>query len=310
MRILVTGSSGHLGRVLTRQLALLEQVELVTAIDLKEPGEPLPSKVQFARMDTRSPDLPRLMAGHNVVIHTAFTLLWPARMPAAFRDDINFTGLRNVACSAVACHVDKFIHASSTAAYDPKLLAGQTDVTEDFPIGKGDGLFYYANSKAMAERILQEILEPAHVRLTLLRPVSFVGPTSAQALTILRDTAASIPGLDPRIQFLQEDDVGAAFVQAVCTDMPGAYNVTPDDYIRSHEIWNAIGKKWVPTIPRPLMGRIVYFRWRYLGAMTHPHWLVARLADFTASNKKLRATGWKPRYGSAEALRTAVRKVS
>jgi hypothetical protein len=30
------------------------------------------------------------------------------------------------------------------------------------------------------------------------------------------------------------------------------------------------------------------------------------LMDFTGSNAKLKSTGWKPRYGSAEALRSAL----
>jgi hypothetical protein len=30
------------------------------------------------------------------------------------------------------------------------------------------------------------------------------------------------------------------------------------------------------------------------------------LVDFTGSNSRLKSTGWRPRYGSAEALRTAL----
>jgi len=304
MRIFLTGVSGHLGSVLARHLARVPEVEQVTGIDVAEPRQALPRNIKFVKMDVRSSDLAAVMSGHDTVIHTAFIVQWPAKIPARVRDDINLNGTRNVAMAAAANRVRRFIHASSTAAYDPKFLWGKTNVTEDFPIGTGQVRFYYSNSKALAERIVSEVLGGNDTLLTLMRPVSFVGPTSRQSLRTLDDTAVKLLGHNPRIQVCHEDDVAAAFMQAVCTEMNGAYNVAPDDYIRDHDLWKLMGKKWVPTVHWFMMAQYAYIRWQYFGSMTHPNWLGARMADFTASNAKLKATGWRPRYGSADALRT------
>ena len=134
MRILLTGVSGYLGSVLAQFLAKEPEIDGITGIDIAPPITPLPANVQFLKMDVRSPEVAKAMAGHEVVIHTAFIVLWFAKMLAAVRDDINFNGTRNVAQAALTNKVRSFIHASSVAAYDPDLTRGKTDVTEDCPI--------------------------------------------------------------------------------------------------------------------------------------------------------------------------------
>ncbi len=178
MRVFVTGVSGYLGGVLARRLAQAPDIKGITGIDTAMPPSALPGRIRFVRMDIRSPDLAAALAGHTVLVHTAFVVLWSSRMPRAVRDDINLNG---------------------------------------------------------------------------------------------------VTGCDPRLQFVHEDDVAAAFLQAVRLPMPGAYNVVADDWLR----------------------------WRWLGSPFHPSWLDAILLDFTASNGKLRSTGWRPRYRSKAALRAA-----
>lgn len=307
MRIFLTGSSGYLGSLLTERLAALPEVESITGIALSTPRAPLPPKVKFLQMDMRAPDLPAVMAGHDVVVHTACVVLWPAKMPVQERDDINLNGVRGVARAALANKVTRFIHASSMAAYDPLRVHGQTDVKEDFPLGKGDSQFYYWNAKAEAERILTEILGSS-TTLTFLRPIYIIGPRNQAVVKSYRENAVNFPGCNPRRQFIHEQDVAAAFVQAVQSDMPGAFNVVPDDTMRLGDVWKIVGKKFVPTIPLWLARWITGIRWRYLGSPVHPCWVEDMLVDFTGSNARLKSTGWKPRYGSVEALRSAVQK--
>ncbi|HZV82035.1 MAG TPA: NAD(P)-dependent oxidoreductase, partial [Geobacteraceae bacterium] len=141
MRLFLTGVSGYLGTVLATHLMSLPAVDTITGIDLVPPPIPLPATVRFIRMDTRSSELPALMAGHDAVIHTAFVVLWPARMPVTVRDDINLNGVRNVAQAAVAAHIPRFIQASSMAAYDPEQAPGREALTEAFPLSQGDSPF-------------------------------------------------------------------------------------------------------------------------------------------------------------------------
>jgi nucleoside-diphosphate-sugar epimerase len=306
IKVFITGAGGYLGSVLATQLAGIPEVDSVTGVvNNTLPPSPLPDKVNLIKMDIRSPELVDAMSGHDFVIHSAFIVQWLANMPAAVRDDINFNGTRNVAKAAIKNKVRSFIHASSVAAYDPIQAQGKENLGEDCLIGKGDSPMYYWNSKAHAERILSEIVTPSGIALTLFRISYIIGPCNYATVPGFRENAVLFPGHNPRAQFVHEDDVAQAFAQAIRTDMPGAFNVVPDDSIRLSEIYKIIGAKPM-TIPVWLARLIAFVRWRYLGSPTHPSWVQATLVDFSASNAKLKATGWTPHYKCAEAIRTAL----
>jgi nucleoside-diphosphate-sugar epimerase len=306
MRVFLTGASGYLGSLLAERIAQMPEVECVTGMASTAPTSPLPAKVKFVRMDIRSPGLAAAIAGHDVVVHTACVVLWSAKMPASERDDINLNGLRNVAQAALTRKVRRFIHTSSMAAYDPSLAQGKTGVAEDFALGKGDSPFYYWNAKALAERSLTELFTGSSTVLSMFRPIYIVGPRNRPTAQRYRKNAVRFPGQDPRRQFVHEEDVAAAFIQALRSDMPGAFNVVPDDFIRLSDVWKIVGAPLVMTAPPWLAHLVTWIKWRYFGSPIHSSWVADILVDFTGSNAKLRQTGWTPRYGSAEALRSAL----
>jgi len=306
MRVFLTGVSGYLGGVLAEHFSRVQEIEKITGIDVVPPKNPFPGKVEFIRMDVRSPEVSSIMAGHEAVVHTAFIVLWPAKMSAAERNDINLNGTRNVAEAAAANRVRRFVYSSSDAAYDQYLLRGQTNVSEDFPLGEGDSPSYYCNAKAAIERMLTERLVPAGISLTMFRPGYIIGPRNTATIESLRGNAVKLLGHNPRSQYVHEEDVASAFTQAVLTDMPGAFNLDPDDYLRLSDVQKIIGVKYAPTVPKWLARLAMYLSWRYFGSPTHPSWLDVMLVDFTLSNARLKGTGWKPKYDSAGALRSAL----
>lgn len=307
-RVFLTGASGYLGGVLVDRLAECAEVERITGIAVRPPARPWPAKARFVQMDVRSADVVRAMAGHDVVIHTAAVVLWPATMPASERDDINFNGTRNVAEAAIANGVERFIHASSMAAYNPLLARGKTAITEEFPLGDGHSPFYYWNSKALTERILTEKFGPTQIVLTLLRPIYIIGPR-CPTVGYYRKNAVRFLNQNPRRQFIHEDDVAEAFVQAMRMEMRGAFNVVPDDFVRLNDVWKMAGATFVPTLPLPIARWITALRWRFLRSPIHHSWVEDMLVDFTGSNARLISTGWKPRYKSADAFLSAIRGV-
>ena len=102
MKVFLTGADGYLGSLLAERFAEMPEVESITGIGLGTAPRGLPAKAKFLQLDMRSPELARVMAGHDVVVHTACIVLWPARMTAQERDDINLNGVRNVANAALA----------------------------------------------------------------------------------------------------------------------------------------------------------------------------------------------------------------
>ena len=307
MRVFLTGSTGYLGEVLAEHFSRAPEIDSITGIDLAPPRRPLPEKMRFMPMDVRSPEVSSAMRGHDVVVHTAFIVVWYAKMPAAERDDINFNGTRNVAEAAVTNKVRRFVYSSSVAAYDVNMARGGSAGTEDLPLGKGDSSSYYANSKAAAERILTEIIAPTGITLTILRPAFIVGPHNTATTQGLRELTFKPLGHDhARLQYVHEEDVASAFTQAVLTDMPGAYNVVPDDHLPLSEVQKIVGVKPVATLPVWLARLMMHLSWKYSGSQSHPSWLDMMLVDGTSSNAKLRATGWTPKYSTAETLKSAL----
>jgi nucleoside-diphosphate-sugar epimerase len=309
-RVFLTGITGYLGGVLAEHLSRLPEVTAITGIGPRPPRRPLPPKARFVPMDIRSPGVTGAMVGHDVVIHTAAVVLWRASMTAAERDDINLNGTRNVAQAALANRVPRFLHASSMAVYDPHLVRGRSGVTEEFQLGRDDSYYYYWSTKAAVERTVVEVLAKSGMLLTLLRPIYIIGPRCRVTVKGLRENAVNLLGHNPRRQFVHEDDVAAAFIQALRAEMPGPYNVVPDDFIRMSEVWRIVGARWVPTAPLWLARWITWIRWKHLGSPIHPSWVEDMLVDFTGSNARLKAAGWAPRHSSAEALRSALQDPS
>lgn len=307
IKVFITGAGGYLGSVLATQLASMPDIDSITGIvNNTMPRSPLPDKVNLVKMDIRSPEIADAMSGHDFVIHSAFIVQWSAKMPAAVRDDINFNGTRNVAQAAIKNKVRGFIHASSISAYDFIQAQGKENLSEECPLGKGDSPMYYLNSKAIAEKILSEVISPSGISLTFFRMSYIIGPCNYATVPAFRKNAVLFPGLNPRAQFVHENDVAQAFAQAIRVNMPGAFNVVTDDFIRYSDVYRIIGVKPI-TIPFWLARRVTYIRWRYFGSPTHPSWVQSALADFSFSNAKLKATGWIPHYNSIEAIRTALR---
>ena len=283
----------------------MPEVEHVTGIDIVEPARPLPPRTEFTLMDIRSDQLGRLVAQHDVVVHTAFVLTWLASMPRAERDDINERGIRNVARAVRDTGVGKLVHISSVAAYDITAVRGATRVTEDAPIGRGDTASYYLNGKALEERALNDVLRGSDVTVTLLRPTFVTGPLDPTTAPVFRAHAALPLGPEPTWQFVHEDDVAAAVELALRTDLPGAYNVVPDDSITARAALHLLGVKRVPRVPMPLAKAVTYIQWRWRGDRTHPSWLPVVNASVTFDNSRLKMAGWTPRYTPAGALRSA-----
>jgi UDP-glucose 4-epimerase len=308
MKVFITGVGGYLGSVLATRLSSMSEIDSITGtFNNSLPRSPLPDKVNLIKMDIRSPEIADAMSGHDFVINSACVVHWPAKMPAAVRDDINFNGTRNVAQAAVRNKVRGFIHASSISAYDYINAQGMENLSEECPLGKGDSPMYYLNSKAIAEKILTEVITPSGIPLTFFRMSFIIGPSNYVTIPAYRQNAVSFRGHNPRAQFVHENDVAQAFAQAIRFNLPGAFNVVSDDLIHQSDFYRIIGVKPI-TIPLWLARLVTYIRWRYFGSPTHPSWVLSSTIDYSVSNAKLRATGWLPHYNSPEAIRTALQE--
>jgi nucleoside-diphosphate-sugar epimerase len=169
MRILVTGSSGHLGEALTR--VLREQVghDVIGLDILASPHTTIQGSIAD-RACVRS-----CVAGVDAVVHTA-TLHKPhvASHPRADFVDTNITGTLNLLEEAVATGVSRFIFTSTTSTFGraltPDEQAPAAWITEDVaPVPRN----IYGTTKTAAEDLCELIARDHRLPCLILRTSRF-----------------------------------------------------------------------------------------------------------------------------------------
>jgi len=168
MKVLVTGSSGHLGEALIRTL----QARGDDAIGLDITSSPFTTHVGSVA-DRKA--VRRAMAGCEVVLHTA-TLHKPhvaTHSRQAFVDT-NITGTLNLLEEAVAAGVRAFVFTSTTSVFGDALTPGALEpaawITEDVaPRPKN----IYGVTKAAAEDLCQLFFRNRTLPVVVLRTSRF-----------------------------------------------------------------------------------------------------------------------------------------
>src|SRR5204863_8611241 len=132
------------------------------------------TKMEYRQGDVREPaTLEEAFAGADVVVHLAFMITGNAARETIRA--INVEGTVNAFRAAAAAGAERFVYASSVAAYGfhPDNPVG---MTEDWHVRPADRLFY-AQQKAELEQLLRlEADRHPEVDLYLLRPPIVLGP--------------------------------------------------------------------------------------------------------------------------------------
>jgi nucleoside-diphosphate-sugar epimerase len=278
--------------------------------------------MQYRQGDVRDSDaLREAFADCDVVVHLAFMITGNA--DARTIRAINVEGTLNVFRAARDAGAERFVYASSVAAYGFH-ADNPVGMTEEWPVRPAAHLFY-AREKAEIEQLLEaEASSSAKPALYLVRPPIVLGPHAMGAKGTLPEPIAAagrrtldfltrlpvpVPVFAPSvpIQFIHEADVGQALLRCVLGDgPPGAYNIAADGVMTGADIIRELGFS-----PLPLPARIVHGAARAAAALPRPpftppaaEWVEAAshpaIMDTTKAKREL---GWEPKYSALEALR-------
>jgi nucleoside-diphosphate-sugar epimerase len=178
MKILVTGSLGHVGSRLIREMPrFFPSSELVMIDNLSTqrysslfnlPGDCV---YRFNEGDVLEADLPSVMTGVDAVIH--FAAITDAAGSFQIREKIervNYNTTKKVAESCVLLGIP-MIHLSSTSIYGTQKLT----VDEDCPEEDLKPQSPYAETKLREERLLQEMAAAKGLRFATCRFGTIVG---------------------------------------------------------------------------------------------------------------------------------------
>ena len=318
--VAITGPTGTFGFGLIPLLQDDDRIDRIVGIARRpfDPAEHGWTKMDYRRGDVRDlAELERAFEGADVVVHLAFLITGTA--PRETIREINVEGTLNAFRAAAAAGADRFVYASSVAAYGFH-RDNPVGMTEDWPTRPAAHLFY-AQEKAEIERALHDEAAGSGVGLYLLRPPVVLGPHAVGAKTLLPSPLDSVAGRvldgirrspvrtpapvpDLPVQFIHEDDVGQAFALCIVgAGPPGDYNITGDGVLSARDVARELGLLPVPVPAGPTKAAA-----RALAALPFapPAAEWAEAASHPAimdAGKAKRELGWSPRYNSLEALR-------
>jgi UDP-glucose 4-epimerase len=196
MRILITGSSGQLGREIAQQLISQHEVVGLDAV----PGE----HTTHVASITDAALIGELVHGVDAVIHVA-SLHAPHISQHSKQEfvDTNISGALHLLEAAAAAHINRFVYTSTTSVYGFALVPGDDQaiwVTEDLVPRPRD---IYDITKLAAEALCRHFAQAQGLPVICLRTSRFFAET-AEAVARYR----LYRGADVR-------DVAAAHVLAV-----------------------------------------------------------------------------------------------
>jgi farnesol dehydrogenase len=262
VKVLVTGSTGFLGRRIVAALAPAHSLRL-----LVRPGasrERFPAGVEFAPGDvTDRASLVSAAAGCDAILHAAALVKIDA--PAAEFDRVNVGGLEHVLAAAGAAGVGKIVYVSSFIALGPTELAAGGELDEGASV---DGLESrtwindYERTKALSDRrARQAIAEGAP--LCVVYPGVIYGPGELTEGNILvrhlLDLAhgrlpALVGSAERRWNYVFVDDVAAGIVAVLERGVAGRRYLLGGENVTQAELYRLIaeiGKIRVPRLRMP-----------------------------------------------------------
>jgi len=154
LTVAVTGPTGTFGFGLMPLLQADERVSRIVGIARRpfDPSEHGWTKMEYRRGDVRDvAALEQAFAGADVVVHLAFLILGGSKEQTR---SINVEGTLNAFRAAATAGVQRFVYASSVAAYGFH-ADNPVGMTEDWPTRPAQRLFY-SQEKAELEHLLQE----------------------------------------------------------------------------------------------------------------------------------------------------------
>jgi nucleoside-diphosphate-sugar epimerase len=329
LTVAVTGPTGTFGFGLMPRLQADRRIARVVGI-ARRPFDPAAhgwSKMEYRQGDVRDPDALRdAFANVDVVVHLAFMITGTASRETIRA--INVEGTLNTFAAAAAAGAQRFVYASSVAAYGFH-ADNPIGMTEDWPVRPADRLFY-AQEKAELERLLlAEAADHPDIGLYLLRPPIVLGPHAVGAKDVLPAPIVAaaqrmlslahrarvpipVPAPDLPMQFIHEDDVGQALVRCVVAEgPPGAYNIAGDGVVTVGEVLRELGLTPFPVPAAVTHGAASVARLLPRGPFIPPaaEWIEAAshpvIMDTSKATEEL---GWRPEYTGLEALRDTLRR--
>ena len=292
-RVLITGISGSIGRLVTRRL--LGRYGVLGVDRNGWPGHP--ADVQMHLLDLRKRKFEDIFRTErpDTIVHHAFVRHF--RGDPETRHEVNVLGTRRLLEFAAEYGAKRVVVVSSAYVYGA-MPENPSFLDEEAPLNVSRT---YPEIRDLAEvdhLVMTFLWKHPEIATTLLRPVSMLGPAARSAMSrLLRARVVPmILGFDPMMQFIHEDDVADAVALALEKGTHGVFNVTGPGAVPLSVAIRETGGTAIPLLET--VARVVFERLFRLGLYHTP----AGAIDFLKYNCTLdgrrfsTTTGFAPRH--------------
>ncbi|MFW0783295.1 NAD(P)-dependent oxidoreductase [Gordonia sp. CPCC 206044] len=296
MKVLLAGSTGAIGRPLTRALRAAGH-EVVGLTRERERARTLVAAgVEPLVADALDRDALLGAAADcglriDAVIHQMTALSKPpARHSGMSRtNELRITGTRNLVDLATRSGARRFVTQSIVFGYGYR-DHGTDLLTEDAPFGRpaGDRTDPHIEAMGVNEQLVigNDDLDGVSLRYGL-----FYRPDDAAMRDMLRARKIPVPpGGGGELAWVHLDDAAEAAVAAVERGRPGAYNIVDDSPATWGEVTTAMAAAYGAPTPRVLPGWLIRMAAPYVGAM------VLDTSMRVSAAKAREELGWRPMY--------------
>ncbi len=299
--VAVTGAAGGIGHALTVRLASSPHVKKVVAIDARR-GDI--AGVTWRVADVRDPALAGRLAGVDVVVHADFDLAPEA--DSRQRRSFNVRGAQTVLTAAAAGRIGRVVLVTSSMVYGAR-PDNPVPLPEDAPLAADVDSSVAGDLLEIEQLARRSPRTNPGMAVTVVRPAALVGggPDAVDTLVTRHFEAPrllTVKGTAPRWQFCHVDDLTSALEFTVGGGIDGAFAVGSDGWLEQAEVEQISGLKSIELPARLTFGTAQ--RLHRLGVTPAPAMDLRYVVyPWVVDCAALRAAGWRPRFGNAEALR-------
>ncbi len=303
-KIVVTGISGRLGKILARRLHHDLDWEIV-GLD-RRPMTGRPKDITHHQVDLRSKAARDIFRAGDVDALVHLGVMHDPRARAAELYSWNITGTTKLLEYCQLYRIPKVVLLSSANVYGPRPDNPQF-LTEDAPLLAAQR-FPAMRDLVEIDHLVSTFLWRAQgiVETVVLRPVHIVGPVHNAPSNYLRiERPPMLLGFDPMVQLIHVEDVAEAIVSALAPGRRGIYNLVGPGEVPLSAVLRELGREPL-AIPHPLAKPLLSLAFR-LGISSFP---VAELdfIRYVCMVDGRRATaelGFHPRFGLRETIQAA-----
>ena len=301
-RVLITGLSTFWGGKLAQALEQDDQYEAIIGVDDQDPTREL-ERTEFVRVGNQHALLRRIVEAAEIDTVVDSRLVVDSTQTSSRKaHENNVIGTMNILAACSHSTVKRFVFKSSahfygTAQDDPAFFTESMGRPHPprTPIEK-DIVEAEASVRDFAEK-------NPNVCTTIMRMSNVLGPGVKTAHTrfFSLPVIPTIFGFDPRYQFVHEEDVVEAAAHSLRHDLGGIYNVAADGVLALTEVASLLGKPFAPVL-MPFGTGLSAAGLRRLGVRIPPEMLGQLRFGRGLDNRRLKATGFRYRYTSREAV--------